>query len=81
MTDALSRSIKISHNQVLDIVVGDLIEKYNFNIEHGNREWAAVFYRILRYYLDVGEMRLLDEAIASEKLPTNPLEIFSRKEK
>jgi hypothetical protein len=56
MDDALSKTIKISNNQVLEIVVSELIEKYQFNIERGDKEWASVFEKVLRYYLNEQEM-------------------------
>lgn len=62
--DSLARTIKISREQVLEIVVGDLIEKYKFNIR--NDEWSAAFEKVLRYYLDKDEMAELKKAIADD---------------
>ncbi len=55
--DAFSKTIKINREQVLQLVVDDLIEKYKFNKERGNQEWTAAFEEVLSYYLDENEMK------------------------
>ena len=70
------QTIKINHNQVLSIVVWDLIDKYKYNIERGDKKWVAAFENVLRYYLDEEEMSLLKIAISTGQLPSNPLDLF-----
>lgn len=70
--------IEVNHNQVLNIVVWDLIDKYKFNIKRGNQEWVEGFEKVLRYYLDEDEMSRLTMAINADQLPSNPLELFEQ---
>lgn len=72
MDEKLSKTVKISHLQVLEITVADLSEKYIFNIQRGNKDWALAFEKVLQYYLDEQEMshltkRALDGAKAPRK--------------
>ena len=59
MDDSLSKTIKISRSQVLEIIVDELAEKYKFNAERNDKEWASAFEKVLQYYLDEDEIRHL----------------------
>jgi hypothetical protein len=56
MRDHLSTTIKIDHSQVLEIVVGDLVEKYRSNLERKENRWINVFKDVLSYYLTEDEL-------------------------
>ena len=49
----LSTKVYINHEQVTEIVVSDLLSKYNGNI---NNEWGDRFKEILRFYLTDDEL-------------------------
>jgi len=71
-----TQSVKIDHNQVLNIVVWDLIDKYKNNFDRNNVDWVIAFEKVLRYYLDENEMTILRNAIHNNQLPQNPLDLF-----
>lgn len=76
MENSLLETIEINYNQILNIVVSDLIKKYKSNIERGDQEWTIAFEKVLRYYLDEGEMYCLMTAINNNQLPNSPIELF-----
>jgi len=55
---AMSTSVRINHDQVAEIVVADLLRKYEGN---KNNEWGPIFKKILSFYLDENEMKTLLE--------------------
>ncbi len=56
--DSLSTTVKIGHDQVLDIVVADLLAKYKGAIMRKSK-WIEPFKTILRFYLEEHELDLL----------------------
>jgi len=74
-------TIGLTHKQVLEIVVTDLIYKYEHNVNPFNPEWVDAFEKVLSYYLDDGEMAKLNEAIVQGKLPPNPTDLFETETK
>jgi hypothetical protein len=59
--DALSTTIKISHDQVLDIVVMDLVKKYKAALGRGD-ELGPAFEKVLRFYLTDDELKQMIDA-------------------
>jgi len=55
MQDALCTTIKISHEQVLDITVKDLISKYKSTIKNKHHCMES-FKNVLLYYLEPNEL-------------------------
>lgn len=64
---ALSKSVLISQDQVVMLVVDDLIGKFEFNLERGNREWSDVFEKVLRYYLTEEELSAVKAAAKTRR--------------
>lgn len=60
MQDALCTTIKITHEQVLDITVKDLVSKYKSTIRD-NHLCMDSFRNVLLYYLDADELKELME--------------------
>ena len=71
-------AIQLDHKQVERVVVRELIDKYKFNVERGNKEWVQAFESVLRYYLDEDEVSRLIVAISADQLPSNPLDLFEQ---
>lgn len=55
MEDALSMTIKISHDQICEIVVADLIGKYKASVGRNNTKYVDSFATVLRFYLTEDE--------------------------
>jgi len=53
---ASSTTIWINHEQVLNIVVSDLLNKYQGNI---NNDWGPIFKKILSFYITDDELSIL----------------------
>jgi hypothetical protein len=53
--DSLSSTVKISHSEVLILVVTDLISKRNANKSTGKEEIRNSFDKVLRYYISADE--------------------------
>ena len=56
--DALSVNLKISNDQVLDLVVADLLVKYKSTIKRGHHAEES-FKEVLLYYLAPSELEML----------------------
>ncbi len=57
--DALSTTIKIGYEQVLQIVVADLLSKYKAAVKRKDEKWEPVFKQALRFYLEDEELEAL----------------------
>jgi len=57
--DALSTTIKINREQVLNIVVADLLSKYKAAVKRKDKKWEPVFKQVLRFYLEDEELETL----------------------
>ena len=53
---AMSTSVRINHDQVAELVVADLLRKYEGN---KSNEWGPRFKEILRFYLTDDELETL----------------------
>jgi hypothetical protein len=51
LMDALSVSVKISHDEALKVVVNDLVEKYKSCVSRGDAENEEAFSTVLKYYI------------------------------
>lgn len=65
LSAAISKTVKIPHNQVVHLVVDDLIEKYRYNIRRNNKEWSSAFEKVLSYYLTEEELKDVTNGIPS----------------
>jgi len=52
--ESLSTTIKINHEQVLNIVIADLLSKYKHNKK--DEKWEPIFKEVLRFYLSDDEL-------------------------
>jgi hypothetical protein len=55
-----SAKVTILHDQVLEIVVGDLIAKYK-SCKKFDNDYVASFEKVLRFYLTEDEMKEIEE--------------------
>jgi len=51
LMEALSVSVKISHDEALKVVVNDLVEKYKSCVSRGDAENEKAFSTVLKYYI------------------------------
>jgi len=62
ISDALTMKIKISHDQVCEVVVADLMAKYKACCNRDD-EYKEAFEKVLRFYLSKNEMKEMEEII------------------
>jgi hypothetical protein len=62
--DAMSMTVKLGHNQVLEVVVADLSVKYKASLKRNDTRYIEAFGTVLRFYLSEDEMEELHELIA-----------------
>ena len=49
--DYLSTTVKISHGQILEVTVADLLGKYKSCVKRNDTKYINAFALVLRYYL------------------------------
>ncbi|MCP4990920.1 MAG: hypothetical protein GY928_34215 [Colwellia sp.] len=78
LADVKAEECKIGLAEQEEIAVRSLIGKYKHNVEYPNnrKQWVPILKKVLRFYLDEGEMTLLVKAVEAGNLPDDPLDLF-----